>query len=912
MAEKPDEASAVDKKAEKSAVRVMVRVRPFASRELGDNPDEYPMSIVSMEQNKVNVMDQNGQIADSFEFHQTFWSIPEEQNQFSSQPFMDQEGVFKAIGLGAVENVMKGYHTCLFAYGQTGSGKTHTMLGSPADPGIAPRLVEYLFEQLQEQKQADYHWDYSVEVSFMEIYNEKVKDLLPDGPPTAGSFSNGRPKSFRKSKSFVSGEKESPREGESPTTSSLLGGRKQSTRLGPGTPSTKRKSNRSVAEPEATYANLRVRSSPTHGIYVEGLMRLGEDQGVSTAEDVIGVMRSGTEHRTTAATAMNDTSSRSHAVFQICVKANNPSKGVQRYAHINIVDLAGSERIKMSKVEGANLTEATKINLSLSTLRRVIDILIENSTRKRGAPKQLAPYRDSMLTWILSESLGGNSKTLMIATISPAESNREDSMNTLRYALKAKAIVNTVKVNEQKSSVMLSAMQKELSLLRDKLDDPTASKSAEEIEELEAQKRALEGDYQSQLTGVERAAANVESMKHELEKKEEEAKLSRQQVAALKDERIEEKHEAVTKQVEATKVKHEQKKIRLDLFTEKTEVSENKLVKELEERSKKILGNEQIAISAATTSHLSTHQRRELFKEAFNKAFILGARDKRQRELHAEIRSTTSSSNRLDMEIFGISGDVKNCQMINLRNSANVSRIEGDLLRAEQRRGHDQRELEKEAQYAQRDAYSAQGKAAGLKKDMEDILERVDAVSSVVRAAKKKIESREGVLQDRVDEVRRVRDEKRAAIETAKQNKVILDQLYDDIVLANERLRESSAVCVYKKAVAVTDVQKLHDEIEKLRQELESTELSTQDMRDEISAMNGKKIVLRDRVEIKTKEHAELRGFVSNRYFPNGKPSPIPAPAWQEEELPENQLQGQEDAHRAWISGGMRYVLNFA
>eukprot|EP01061_Rhynchopus_euleeides_P009691 TRINITY_DN188_c0_g2_i1.p1 TRINITY_DN188_c0_g2~~TRINITY_DN188_c0_g2_i1.p1 ORF type:complete len:964 (+),score=451.74 TRINITY_DN188_c0_g2_i1:210-3101(+) len=902
MADK-DENSA-EKRAEKSAVRVMVRVRPFNKRELGDNPDEYPMSIVTMEGNAVNLMDQNGGLADSFEFHEAFWSIPEEQNQFSSKPFVDQEGVFLSVGLGAVENAIKGYHTCIFAYGQTGSGKTHTMLGSVEDPGIAPRLVSRLYQRLEEQRQSDYHWDYSVDVSFMEIYNEKVKDLLPpQSPAGAGSF-RGR---VRRSKS-ISGTKDSPLSpdgGETPLSSS---GRKESRKhMSPTTPGSRRKTGKSIVPEKEVYADLRVRSSPSTGIYVEGLTRLGEAQGISTAEDVINTMRNGMDHRTTAATAMNDTSSRSHAVFQICLKANNPSKGIQRYAHINIVDLAGSERIKMSKVEGANLTEATKINLSLSTLRRVIDILIENSQRRKNQPKQLPPYRDSMLTWILSESLGGNSKTMMLATISPAESNREDTLNTLRYALKAKAIVNTVKVNEQKSSVMLSAMQKEMSLLRDQLNDPTVAKSQEEMDEMQAQHEALQKDYSDQLEGVERAAANVENMKSEIQKKEAEASLRAQEVAALKDERIEEKHEEVLKQHEVTNRRLEQKALRLDIVKNKANLTEEELQKMEEQKLNQLREKEETAVSAATQGHLKAHQKRELFKEAFTKAFILGARDKRQKEMHEDVRRTTSVANQLDMQIFGIREEIKNCQIVNMRHSANVSKIEGEILRIEQRRGHDARELEKDVASAQRDAYSTQGQAATLKKEMEEKLERVDATSSTVIAHKRKTGNSEAVLTSRVEEVRSVREEKNACIAAAHQNKKILDQLREDITAENERLRESTAINISKAAAAQAEVQKLHDDIERLRQELETTELSIRDIRDDISAMNGKKIVLRDRVDIKAKEHAELRGFVANRYFPNGKPSPIPVPDWQGEDLPDTTVHAQEDAHRAWVSGGMRY-----
>eukprot|EP00755_Sulcionema_specki_P023895 Sspe_Gene.79989::Locus_50295_Transcript_1_1_Confidence_1.000_Length_1052::g.79989::m.79989 len=164
--------------AEKSeAVKVMVRLRPFNKRELSGFTDsnEYPVSIVYMHEGsgRVDMLDQDGNpTGDEFEFHETFWSIPESQKQFCSKPFADQQLVFNTVGIDAVENALNGYHTCLFAYGQTGSGKTYTMLGSPSDPGIAPRLVDLLFQRMNE-KEGKKGWKYEVDISFMEIYNEK-------------------------------------------------------------------------------------------------------------------------------------------------------------------------------------------------------------------------------------------------------------------------------------------------------------------------------------------------------------------------------------------------------------------------------------------------------------------------------------------------------------------------------------------------------------------------------------------------------------------------------------------------------------------------------------------------------------------------------------------------------------------
>ena len=428
-------------KEEKSAVRVMTRVRPFNQRELGLSVEEYPTTVVHMENGKtVHLLGEGGEEKERFEFHKVFWSIPESQKQFCGEPFSDQEAVFEETGKVAVAAAIKGYHTCILAYGQTGSGKTYTMLGSESDPGIAPRLVDHLFEQVEDMPKKGF--TYNIGISFMEIYNERCKDLLDDvgsNPvtPLGGRKRRGSRKKSATESAFLNTTSPKDRTldrssrrgsligrspGASPNVQPIVGGRKKTIPFSLS------------IDPEDDYRDLRVRKSPVYGVHVEGLTRLDKESGVSTADDVKLVIRKGMEHRATAETKMNATSSRSHALFQISIVAKNSATGVQRYSNINLVDLAGSERVKMSGAEGDRLTEATKINLSLSTLRHVIDMLIENTNRKKGDIKLVPPYRESLLTWVLSESLGGNSKTMMLATVSPHISNVEDTGNTLRYA----------------------------------------------------------------------------------------------------------------------------------------------------------------------------------------------------------------------------------------------------------------------------------------------------------------------------------------------------------------------------------------------------------------------------------------------------------------------------------------------
>ncbi len=213
------------------------------------------------------------------------------------------------------------------------------------------------------------------------------------------------------------------------------------------------------------YDAPKIRQHPTKGVFVEGLVR----KEVTSAEQAKKLIERGTNERAMAETKMNKTSSRSHAVFQIQITQLDPMRGSQKVSTINLVDLAGSEKVRTSGASGETLTEAKNINQSLSTLRKVIDVLIDNSTIKNKKNHKLPPFRESVLTYVLSDSLGGNSKTQMISAVSPHEVNTEETLGTLRYALRAKAIVCNAKVNEEKSAAMMDAMRDEIMALQQKL-----------------------------------------------------------------------------------------------------------------------------------------------------------------------------------------------------------------------------------------------------------------------------------------------------------------------------------------------------------------------------------------------------------------------------------------------------------
>ncbi|UYV79049.1 KIF13B [Cordylochernes scorpioides] len=348
----------------------------------------------------------------TFAFDQCFWSFCESDPNFASQ-----QQVYECLGSDILDNAFQGYNACIFAYGQTGSGKSYTMMGSETDKGLIPRLCDGLFERIASNSVED--TTYKVEVSYMEIYNEKVHDLLdPKG--------------------------------------------KQS---------------------------LKVREHNILGSYVDGLASMA----VTSYDEIINQMTAGNKSRTVAATNMNSESSRSHAVFNITLTCSmtDQASGVtgEKVSKMSLVDLAGSERAVKTGAVGERLKEGSNINKSLTTLGLVISKLADQASSK--AADKFVPYRDSVLTWLLKhryvntcvqDNLGGNSKTVMVATISPAADNYEETLSTLRYADRAKRIVNHAVVNEDPKAKIIRELRKEVDVLREQLkhatvwQDPTQQK----------------------------------------------------------------------------------------------------------------------------------------------------------------------------------------------------------------------------------------------------------------------------------------------------------------------------------------------------------------------------------------------------------------------------------------------------
>ncbi|KAM0265421.1 hypothetical protein ACHAPA_007728 [Fusarium lateritium] len=422
-------------------VKVVVRVRAFLKRELErqakclvemdpitqlttlSSPDDEDPEAAKLKTRKI--IEEK-----SFTFDNSFWS-----HDTNDKHYATQSDVYNSLGEDFLDHNFEGYHTCIFAYGQTGSGKSYTMMGTADQPGLIPRTCEDLFERIDAAHSENSNVAYNVRVSYFEVYNEHVRDLLV-------------PAQTHKAPNY-----------------------------------------------------LKIRESPTEGPYVKDLTEVP----VRNINEILRYMKLGDNSRTVASTKMNDTSSRSHAVFTIMLKQIHhdmeTDETTERSSRIRLVDLAGSERAKATEATGARLREGSNINKSLTTLGRVIAALADSKSSRGGKRRDVVPYRDSILTWLLKDSLGGNSKTAMIACIAP--SDYEETLSTLRYADQAKrirtrAVVNQDHISTAERDAQIAAMAEEIRVLQLSVSDSRQrEKNAKEAEE------KLE-EYQTHVNSMQR------------------------------------------------------------------------------------------------------------------------------------------------------------------------------------------------------------------------------------------------------------------------------------------------------------------------------------------------------------------------------------------------------------------------
>jgi len=437
-------------------VRVVVRTRPMDKNELSAGA----LSAISVDKinRAITVMKPN---ATTNEPPKTYYF----DNVFDGGS--NQMDLYVDTARPIVDKVLEGYNGTILAYGQTGTGKTYTMSGNPDSPqtkGIIPNAFAHIFGHIAKAKE---NQKFLVRVSYMEIYNEEVRDLLG--------------KDVGKS--------------------------------------------------------LEVKERPDIGVFVKDL----SGYVVHNADDLENIMRLGNKNRAVGATKMNEESSRSHAIFSITVERSELGEGgVQhvRMGKLQLVDLAGSERQSKTQASGQRLKEATKINLSLSVLGNVISALVDGKSTH-------IPYRNSKLTRLLQDSLGGNSKTVMCATISPADSNYMETISTLRYASRAKNIQNRMHINEEPKDALLRHFQEEIARLRKQLEE--GSSLEEEPPSSDEEEDTADDELEAPLE-IEMESSTVQAVEKKPKKKREKTDAEKEELAQRKNEHQKEIEHAKTEQ----------------------------------------------------------------------------------------------------------------------------------------------------------------------------------------------------------------------------------------------------------------------------------------------------------------------------------------------------------------------------
>ncbi|EFJ51094.1 kinesin-like protein [Volvox carteri f. nagariensis] len=494
-------------------VKVAVRCRPLNSKEKADN-----RAVIVEVDGKIGQVTLHNPKGDeppkTFTFDNAFdWNVT-------------QKEVYDVVARPIVNSVADGYNGTIFAYGQTGTGKTHTMEGQPTPElqGIIPNCFDHIFELVNGS--SGRQW--MVRASYLEIYNEEVRDLLSKDPKN----------------------------------------------------------------------KLELKEHKDSGVYVKGLNAFVV-KGVPELKNVLEV---GKKNRSVGATLMNQDSSRSHSIFTITIETIEQTKaqpeGHIKVGKLNLVDLAGSERQSKTGATGDRLKEATKINLSLSALGNVISALVDG---KSGH----VPYRDSKLTRLLQDSLGGNTKTIMCANMGPADWNYDETLSTLRYANRAKNIKNKPKINEDPKDAMLREFQEEISRLKALLaaeggalpEGAAAGPGGELVVEkvvtvpkaldaafLEKMRRDMEEQMKAELAAKQAAALNEEQLQ---KVKEEAAAKAKAEADRLAEEKRRAEEEAAKMQRKQQKIKEEMEKKSHD--AEQIRAEKEALAKKLKAMESKIL-----------------------------------------------------------------------------------------------------------------------------------------------------------------------------------------------------------------------------------------------------------------------------------------------------------------------------------
>ncbi|KAH8388911.1 hypothetical protein KR215_006324 [Drosophila sulfurigaster] len=521
-------------------VQVVVRCRPMSNRERTEGSPE----VVNVYPNRGVVELQN--LVDANKEQRKVFTYDAAYDASASQTTLYHEVVFPLVS-----SVLEGFNGCIFAYGQTGTGKTFTMEGVRGNDdlmGIIPRTFEQIWLHINRTE----NFQFLVDVSYLEIYMEELRDLL---------------------------------------------------------------------KPNSKHLEVRERGS---GVYVPNLHAIN----CKSVDDMANVMRLGNKNRTVGFTNMNEHSSRSHAIFMIKIEMCDTETNTIKVGKLNLIDLAGSERQSKTGASAERLKEASKINLALSSLGNVISALAENSPH--------VPYRDSKLTRLLQDSLGGNSKTIMIANIGPSNYNYNETLTTLRYAQRAKNIQNQPVKNEDPQDAKLKEYQEEIERLK-RLIAPQQQQRSEKLAAA-AKKRVkkpkrepVRRELTDSVTQQQLQPAEEEEKESEGEElsepesdKENEAEVAKSS-EQLERERVENaKLAAKLAELEGQLVRGG--KNLLDTYSERQIELEKKLVEIAERKKREIEIQQQLELQEETTleireRNVSLEQEVELKKRKLSKCY---------------------------------------------------------------------------------------------------------------------------------------------------------------------------------------------------------------------------------------------------------------------------------------------------
>lgn len=463
-------------------INVVCRFRPLNEKE----KEISASTCVSFSSNTTVTVNQS----DSNPLHFTFDRV--------FNPSSTQEEIYEFSAKHVVESVMQGFNGTILAYGQTSSGKTFTMTGDPSNPvlmGITPRMVTTVFDIIDN---ASENLEFTVKVSFCEIYMEKISDLL-----------------------------------------------------------------------DPSKENLKIRENKNKGIYISDL----SETYVTGEFDVHELLRIGNLNRQVGESNMNAKSSRSHSLFSIVVTQTNIETFASKIGKLYLVDLAGSEKVSKTGAVGKRLEEAKTINKSLTTLGQVITCLTDGKSTH-------VPYRDSKLTRVLQDSLGGNSKTTLIVTCSPSPYNEQETISTLRFGTRAKFIKNQAKVNREftvaELKIRLAQCEEELHKRNKRILALEQTLSSREI--------PMPGDVSMMTEKIDESFYDVKGIDYEEVVQELEDVRSRLKEEQEINERLKEETDKLRREVKEIENSYNHQKGVLDYYEEKTE----ELDKEHEEKEESL------------------------------------------------------------------------------------------------------------------------------------------------------------------------------------------------------------------------------------------------------------------------------------------------------------------------------------